>query len=194
MTRRFSRWAVVAAIALAGCRTTLRGTAIDPLKTQTPEAAIAELRERVESFRGAKSLMRVRATSGGRTQSFRAQLAVLSKDDMDLIVYTPVGTTAATIKARGESITSDAPADVAQAVTSWISFSGTKPAEMAMLVLGLPAAPGAAYEASPAGLARASVFDAVVTFEPPQFPPKRVVIRRGGDVVEIEHQEIVATP
>ena len=194
MTRRLSRWAVVVAIALAGCRTTLRGTAIDPLKAQSPDAAMAELRGRVETFHGARSLMRVRATSGGKTQSFRAQLAVPSREDMDLIVYTPVGTTAATIKARGESVTSDAPPDVSQAVTGWLSLSGSKPAEMAMLVLGLPAASAAQYEASIAGLSRATVHDAVVTFEPPQFPPKRVVIRRGNDVVEIEHQEIVATP
>ena len=77
--------------------------------------------------------------------------------------------------------------------TSATGTSKLTPAETALLILGLPAASGAVYETASTGLRRAVLADAVVSFEPPQFPPVRVVITRGADVVEIEHQEIVAT-
>jgi hypothetical protein len=186
------RWWLVVALVLTGCRTSLPGAAIAPLRASTPDEALSVLRSRVEAFGGARSLMRVRATNAGKTQSFRAQLVVASKEQMELIVYTPVGTTAATLRAQGSEITGDVPAEVMQAVKSWLSVAESAPAEMAMLVLGLPAPAGAAYEATATGLSRVAVADAVVTFDPPQFPPKRVTIRRGDDVVEIEHQEIVA--
>lgn len=152
------------------------------------------LRGRLERFSGVRSLMRVRATSGDRTQSFRAQLVVPARDEMELIVYTPVGTVAATVRARGSEITSDVPAEARQALTSWLLVAGSTPAETALLILGFPAASGAVYEAGPDGLKSATLADAIITFEPPQFPPTRVVIRRGTDIVEIEHQEIVTTP
>ena len=169
------------------------GAAIAPLVAASSEEALVALRARVETFSGARSLMRVRATSGGRTQSFRAQLVVPSREEMELIVYSPVGTVAATIRAKGNEISSDVPADTRLALTSWLSIAGATPAETALLILGLPTASEAVYEAASTGLRRAVLADAVVSFEPPQFPPVRVVITRGADVVEIEHQEIVAT-
>ena len=62
--------------------------------------AMAQLRARRANFAGLRSLMRVRATTNGKTQSFRAQLAVQDGRRMELIAYTPVGTTALTLKAR----------------------------------------------------------------------------------------------
>lgn len=159
------------------------------------------MRERVTAFAGARSLMRVRATTGGRTQSFKAQLVVPGRNAMELIAYTPLGTTAVTIRAEGEEVSfvnhvdksswDGSPEDLARSLS--IYATSVSPAEMAMLLIGLPAPEGVEYTASPAGLQSASSADVTVSFDPPQFPPKRVVVRRGADVVEIEHLEIVAT-
>lgn len=145
--------------------------------------------------------MRVRATSNGRTQSFKAQLVVPNRNAMELIGYTPLGTTAITITAQGDQIRfvnhvednswEGSPEDLARSLS--IYATSMLPAEMAMLLLGLPAVDGVTYEATPDGLRSVVASDVSVTFDPPQFPPKRVVVRRGSDVVEIEHLEIVAT-
>ena len=43
-----------------------------------------------------------------------------------------------------------------------------------------------------AGLRSATAGDVTVTYEPPSFPAKSVVVARGGDRVEIEHLEVVS--
>jgi hypothetical protein len=107
-----------------------------------------------------------------------------------VIVYTPVGTTAATIRGAGDQLTVEGGAAPPPEVQRL--FAGRRPAEMALVLIGLPALAGATYDASARGLQRATIGDAVVQFDPPQFPPKRVVVRRGSDVLEIEHLELVA--
>ena len=162
---------------------------------------MAQLRVRAAAFGGARSLMRVRATMGGRTRSFRAQLVVPDRRSMELIAYTPVGTTAVTIRADGDRVSfvnhlensewEGSPEELARSLS--IYATDMLPSEMGMLLLGLPATDMATYVATQHGLASASSGDVGVTFDPPQFPPKRVVVRRGADVVEIEHLEIVST-
>src|SRR5688572_18174902 len=102
---------------IVSCRTGRPdGVAVTPLNATSAEEASAQLRERRANFRGMRSLMRVRATTNGKTQSFRAQLAVHDARRMELTAYTPVGTTAMTMKADGDRITTDpevAPAAVA---------------------------------------------------------------------------------
>jgi hypothetical protein len=171
-----------------------------PVRADSPEAALRELRDRADAFRGARSLMRVRATSGDRTQSFKAQLVIPDRRTMELIAYTPLGTTAATIRANGDQISfvnhvensawEGTPEDLARSLS--IYASSIVPAEMAMLIIGLPAVENAAYVASPTGLQSASADGVSVTFHPPQFPARGVTIRRGSDVVTIEHLEIVS--
>lgn len=171
------------------------------LRASSAEAALEELRDRAAAFSGARSLMRVRATANGRTQSFKAQLVIPDRNTMELIAYTPLGTTAATIRAAGDQITFEnhvdntswegSPEDLARSLS--IYAASIRPAEMAMLLIGLPVAGDVTYEATPAGLRSASTPDVTVSFEPPQFPPRRVTVRRGSDVVDIEHLEIVAT-
>jgi hypothetical protein len=144
--------------------------------------------------------MRVRVTAAGNTQSFRAQLAVPDRRSMELIAYTPVGTTAATIRAEGDQVRfenhveneswSGTAEDLARSLS--IYSTAIAPAEMAMLLLGFPAVESATYVPAATGLASAAAADVSVTFDPPVFPPKRVVVRRGADVVEIEHLDIVA--
>jgi hypothetical protein len=188
MTRRF---ALVALIAVIACRTGRpSGTAVAPLTAPTAEAMTQLLREQRANFHGMKSLMRVRATRNGQTQSFRAQLAVHDARRMELIAYTPVGTTALTMKANGSEITSDPP--VPPNSFDFLRSADLTPAEIAMLLLGLPPRDDVQIDVAPTGLASASAGGATITFDPPAFPAKHLVITRGNDRVEIEHLEVVS--
>jgi len=175
---------------LAGCRTGRpSGAPIAALTATTAEEAAAQLRERRASFSGARSLMRVRATTNGKTQSFRAQLHVQDAQRMELIAYTPVGTTALTLKANGNVVTSDP--EVAPEAFQFLRAAGLTPAETGMLLLGLPPRDGLPVQYAPTGLASANVGELTVTFEPPAFPAQHVTVTRGNDRVELEHLEVV---
>jgi hypothetical protein len=182
--------AVLACAFVAACRTAQPvGSPVAPLTATSAEEAIAQLRERRESFRGMRSLMRVRATTNGRTQSFRAQLVVHDGRRMELIAYTPVGTTAMTMKADGDRITTEP--EVAPASFDFLRSAGLTPAETGMLLLGLPPRDDVQVDVRPEGLASAAAGDISVVYDPPAFPAKRVVVTRGQDRVEIEHEEVV---
>lgn len=182
--------ALLALAALFSCRTGRpSGVAVTPLSATTSEEAVQQLRERRAEFRGMRSLMRVRATTNGKTQSFRAQLAVHDARRMELIAYTPVGTTAMTMKADGERITTD-PA-VPPASFDFLRAAGLTPAETAMLLLGLPPRDGMELDVAPGGIASAGAGAIRAEFDPPSFPAKRVVVTRGADRVEIEHLEVM---
>lgn len=74
--RKFAAVLLAAAL-LAACRTGRPdGVAVAPLTATSPEEAMQQLRARRAGFEGLRSLMRVRATTNGKTQSFRAQLAI----------------------------------------------------------------------------------------------------------------------
>lgn len=176
--------------AFVSCRTARpAGAPIARLTATSIEEAATQLRERRASFNGARSLMRVRATTNGKTQSFRAQLNVQDAQRMELVAYTPVGTTALTLRANGNQVTSDP--EVAPESFAFLRAAGLTPAETAMLLLGLPPREDVAVVLAPSGIASASVGELNVTFEPPSFPAQRVVITRGHDRVEIEHLEVV---
>ena len=178
------------ALLAASCRTGRpSGAPVAALSSSTAEEAAAQLRAARESFRGMRSLMRVRATTNGKTQSFRAQLIVHDARRMELIAYTPVGTTALKMKADGDRITSDPP--VAPDAFAFLRQTGLTPAEMGMLLLGIPPSDGDRYDFAPAGLASAGPGDLTVVYDPPAFPAKRVVVTRGADRIEIEHEEVV---
>jgi hypothetical protein len=175
---------------LAGCRTGRpSGAPIAPLSSTTGEEAAQQLRERRASFNGARSLMRVRATTNGKTQSFRAQLHVEDARRMDLVAYTPVGTTALTLKANGDQVTTDP--EVPPESFAFLRAAGLTPAETAMLLLGLPPRDDVQVEYAPGGVSRANVGELTVTFDPPSFPAQRVLVTRGNDEVELEHLEVV---
>lgn len=192
--------AAIAAGLLLGCRTARPvGDPIAPLTATSAEEAMTQLRARRAAFREVRSLMRVRTTADGKTQSFRAQLAVHDRNRMELIAYTPVGTTALILKADGDRVTIDnrindtewegSAADLARS----LGFLGTSldPAETAMLIIGIPPRDDLQYEVDAAGLRSASTADLTATFDPPSFPAKHVVITRGANRVEIEHLEVV---
>ena len=185
------RWplALLALLTLMSCRTGRpSGVAVAPLTASTIEEAAVQLRARRESFHGMRSLMKVRATANGKTQSFRAQLVVHDARRMELVAYTPVGTTAMTMKADGERITTDP--EVPPASFAFLRETGLTPAEMAMLILGLPPRDGLGTIA-PGGLSRADVGEVMAVFDPPAFPAKRVTITTMRDRVEIEHLEVM---
>ena len=180
----------LACVFAAACRTAQPvGSPVAPLTAATEQEALVQLRERRASFGGMRSLMRVRATTNGRTQSFRAQLAVHDARRMELIAYTPVGTTAMTMKADGDRITTDP--EVAPASFDFLRAAELTPAETGMLLLGLPPRDDMQVEVRPEGLASATAGGIAVVYDPPAFPAKRVVVTRGQDRVEIEHEEVV---
>ena len=178
-------------ILFAACRSTHpSGVPVEPLTSTTPAEAAAQLQERRESFRGMKSLMRVRATVGGKTQSFRAQLIVHDPQRMELIAYTPVGTTALKMKADGDRVTSDPP--VAPEAFAFLQKAGVTPAQMGMWLMGLPPAIGDMLNYEATGLRSGHPSGLSIVFDPPVFPAKHVVVTSdNGDRIEIEHVEVV---
>ena len=134
-----------------------------------------------------RSLMRVRATRNGQTQSFRAQLVVHDARRMELIAYTPVGTTAMTMKAEGDRVTTDPP--VPPGSFDFLRASGLVPAEVGMLILGLPPRDDLEIEVATTGISAATSEGITVTFDPPAFPAKHVIVTRGSERIEIEHLE-----
>jgi hypothetical protein len=178
------------ALIAVSCRTGRpTGAPVPSLSASSPEEAMAQLQARRASFDGMRSLMRVRATTNGRTQSFRAQLVVHDARRMELIAYTPVGTTALKMTADGDRIVTDPP--VAPEGFAFLRETGLTPAETGMLLLGLPPRDGMQVDVQPGGLASATAGGISVVYDPPAFPAKRVVVTRGADRVEIEHEEVV---
>ncbi|HEX8172637.1 MAG TPA: DUF3261 domain-containing protein [Thermoanaerobaculia bacterium] len=164
------------------------GAPVAPLAATSAEDARAQLDAVRARFHGMRSLMRVRATVNGKTQSFRAQLAVHDEQRMELIAYTPVGTTALKMKAEGDRITSEP--EVAPEAFAFLRETRLTPAQVGMLLLGIPMSADAGFEAT--GLSRARAGAWTVTFEPPAFPAQRVVVTSDNDDrIEIEHEEVV---
>lgn len=187
-------------LVLLSCRTTLpQGEPFAPLTSTTEAEAREQLAARRTEFHGARSLMRVRATANGKTQSFRAQLVVHNPSKMELFAYTPVGTTAMTLRADGDHVVLDNALEgthwegSARELGGSFGLLGTAltPAEMSMLILGIPPASVEATVA-PAGVTGATLGDVAVTFDPPAFPSKQVTITRGADRIEIEQLEVVS--
>jgi hypothetical protein len=183
---------------VSACRTGApTGAPIAPLTATSAAEAMQQLQARRAAFRGAKSLMRVRATTGGKTQSFRAQLVVHDAQRMELIAYTPVGTTAAVVRADGDRVSVDNRMEGTKTegdVSQVFGFLGTvlPPAEMSMLILGLPPREGLEYDVDAAGLRRATLGEMTAVFDPPAYPANKVVVTWRNDRVEIEHLEVVA--
>jgi hypothetical protein len=193
------RSVVVLAILVSACRTAApTGQPIVPIRAASAEEAMRELVARRDNFRGVRSLMRVRAAVKSETRSFRSQLQVTDRASARLIVYTPIGTTAATVVGHGEQVTIEGPgrrvvgnsSDLASSIGL---FAGNLTfAELGMLILGLPPRDDLIYETTETGLRRVVAGDLTATFEPPSYPPESVVLTRGADRVEIAHEEIVS--
>jgi hypothetical protein len=124
--------AAILLVVLAACRSTA------PSANETP----LQPGQSLDSVHSIRSLMRVRATNGDRTESFKAQLLVEpATKRVELTAYTPVGTSAMTIFADGDRVTFLNHVDR----TAWEGsaqsldfFGGEAPAAWALAVLGYP--------------------------------------------------------
>jgi hypothetical protein len=196
--------AVVLLIALlAACRTARPAgeeSPIAPLTSTTPADAARQLSVRRAQLTGERSLLRIRATNGDRSQSFRAQLQIDNSNRMLLTAYTPLGTTAIRLYADASEITfiNDLEGtwwhgSASDFASSFGFFGAASPYSMALQIAGLPAEGPITYDYSAAGLSRANVGDVVVTYDPAAYPPKHVTIARGAQKLEIETLESATT-
>jgi len=171
-----------------------------PLTSTSPADAARQLTARRAQLAGERSLLRIRATNGDGSQSFRAQLQIDNSNRMLLTAYTPLGTTAIRLYADASEVTfiNDLEGtwwhgSAADFANSFGFFGATSPYSMAQLIAGLPAEGPITYDYTAAGLSRANVGDVTVTYDPPSYPPKHVTIARGAQKLEIETIESVMT-
>jgi hypothetical protein len=187
---------------LAGCRTTRPAgeeTPVAPLMSTSPADAARQLAARRAQLTSERSLLRIRATNGDRSQSFRAQLQIDSTNRMLLTAYTPLGTTAIRLYAAGDEVmfVNDLEGtwwhgSAAEFAVAFGFFGTTPPSAMALLICGLPPE-GISVDYSAGGLSRATVGDVTVTFEPPSYPPQHITIVHGAQKLEIEILESAMT-
>jgi hypothetical protein len=187
---------------LAACRTARPAgeeTPVAPLTSTSPADAARQLAASRAHLTGERSLLRIRATNGDRSQSFRAQLQIDNSNRMLLTAYTPLGTTAIRLYADASEVTfiNDLEGSwwhgtAADFANSFGFFGTTSPYSMALLIGGLPTE-GPTYDYAAAGLSRANVGDVVVTYDPPSYPPKHITIARGAQKLEIETLESAMT-
>jgi hypothetical protein len=189
--------------ALSACRTTApagREQPLQPLTVSSREAVIPELRRQMSSLHALRSLMRVHVTSGGRRQSFRAQMLVEPQTQrMELTAYTPLGTEAMTIAADGDRVLfldhvhrtawQGSSAELAGSIGFF--DPETLPAAWALDLFGFPAR--GEFVAGDAGLASGTVGDVRIGFDPPVFPPHQVTVTRVGETLEVTHLELAST-
>src|SRR5437763_7185312 len=188
---------------LAACRTARPAgeeTPIAPLTSTSSADAARQLTARRAQLKGERSLLRIRATNGDGSQSFRAQLQIDNSNRMLLTAYTPLGTTAIRLYADASEVTfiNDLEGtwwhgSAADFANSFGFFGATSPYSMALLMMGLPADGAITYDYSASGLERANVGEVAVTYDPPSYPPKHVTIARGSQKLEIEILESATT-
>jgi len=176
------------------------GQPFAPITATSSEQALRELTARSSELNGARGLVHIRMVTPQRTQSFNAQLQ-LDREAMALIAYTPLNTTALRMYAddNGVVFVNDLQhtawrGSAAEFAAKYPLFGGVAPRDLAKLMIGLPAtSANVSYDATNAGLARAREGDAVVTYDPPSFPPSRVTVTRGAERLEIEVNELVVS-
>ena len=203
MKRVAGRWSPVAVLLLAVACRTARPAGEQPIAALTSTSmseAEQQLTARRDQFSGARSLIRLRSMNGAQTVSAKAQLQVGAAGDMLITVYTPLNTTAGRLYAAGGKIVflNDVERTAWQGSASELGgafqFLAADPASLAFLLLGLPPRGTASLAYAPSGLQSARYQDLIVAYDPPSFPPQRVVIVKGTQRVEIDHLETYASP
>jgi outer membrane biogenesis lipoprotein LolB len=179
---------------LAACRSARppAGEAIAPLTSTSPSEAAAQLARRRADFSGVRSLVRIRIPN---SMSARAALEVDRQKAVTLTVFTPVGTTAARLHAAHDRISFEDDVHgtkwegkASDFAGSYGIFGSTLPTEsIAELLVGLPPATLGSVTYAATGMQQATFGDVVVTYEPPVYPPRRVLIDRGERHVEIDY-------
>jgi hypothetical protein len=157
--------AILAALAtflLFGCATP-RPPDAKPVPAVVATDAAAEWEQLVQKrreFTGAQSYVRMRVVARGRTDSFKAQLAVDAAGHALITGYTPLGTTAFSLYDDGESVLfldhisrawwRGAAEQLQQIVETPVS--AIRPVDLAFLMIGLPASVPAVESLPPATL------------------------------------------
>ncbi len=129
-------------------------------------------------------MMRIRAISGDKTQSFRALLHA-SPSAMLLNAYTPLGTSAFRLWSSGDRVVfindlqnTTWNGSAAEFAELFGFFGDETPVRMAQRILGRD-------RSEPRGV--------TIAYDTPSFPPKTVTVARGRQRLEIEHLESVYT-
>jgi len=197
-----ARSLVLSLILTSACRTARLPdeNPIPALQASTADDALNALRDRRARLTDVHALVRLRVTTPERTDSFKASVTVAKDQQMELTIYTPLNTTAATITSHGQSVTIHdvihgstvkvTTEDLAR--TYGIFLPNVAPSDMALLLLGFPSVAGATYEATPAGLRRAVVGDTVIEYEPPVQPVQTVRVTRPDQQIEMTVLDAVA--
>ena len=200
MRRSIAVVAVLLAVACASTRAP-SGDAIAPLGTTSSTAAAQQLALRRSNFRGERSLIRLRLPVQGHQMSTRAQLQIDERLRMLLTLYTPVGTTAARLFVGEDDIVfindieksawRGRQQDFKAAAFNYFGANVDSRA-LVLLLIGLPPEEDLSLQYTSAGMAEARVADAVVTYDPPAYPPQKVIVTRGDQRMEIEHLQSVS--
>lgn len=175
---------------LSGCRTT--GDSFRPLEpgdaAQVWQRLVAARRE----FKGARGFARIQAAE----RSFRATLTIRPTGSFELNVLSPIGTTVATMRAEGNSVTvtegsersTHTLAELAERlglpVANWTAE------EIGLLLVGLPPHDRFDYELSDSGIEQARSGGVEIRYDPAVFPPQKVTIHSGTDQFELEYLEL----
>jgi hypothetical protein len=175
------------------------GEPLAPVSASSGDEALRILQARADELQGARSLMHMRAVNGERVVSFKAQLQI-DPHAMLLTAYTPLNTMAMRVYADdgGVVFTNDLEqtawrGSAAEFARNFGFFGELAPRDVAKLLIGLPGAKSATYEATSTGLARASAGDVTIAYAPPSFPPSNITVTRGAQRLEIESLGTVAS-
>ena len=195
-------WIVLPLLACQSIRPAADEEPVMAIAQAGKEAVRQELAARLAQFAGERSLLRVRATLGEQSQSFRAQLQVDRDRRMLLTAYTPLGTTALRLYAEAGTVTflNDLEStwwrgSAAELAKTFPFFASLEPTTMALILLGLaPADPSVTYELGAGGLRLARVGGATVSFDPAVYPPERVSVHTPAGQLDVEHLDSVISP
>jgi len=159
------------------------------LTSTSPAEAARQLAQRRAEFRGERSLIRLKMPQ----LSARAQLQIDSGGRMLMTIYSPIGTTLARLYAEGDDVIflNDFEATVSRGkAKDFGALGGPVP----FLLIGLPGTGQEAITYGPAGIESVRLSDATINYDPPVYPPKRVVVDQGSRHIEIEHLESFVDP
>ena len=194
--------AVLLLVVFAACRTArLPDEApLPPVNAASADDALTTLRDRMTKLVDVHALLRMRIATPERTDTFKASLTVTNQKQMELVIYTPLNTTAVTITSVGDTVTihdvlhrstvTATSAELAQ--TYGIFLPNVPPSDMALLLLGFPSINSAAYDATPTGLRKAVAGDTTIDYEPAVQPVQTVRITRPAQQVEMTVLQVVA--
>jgi hypothetical protein len=130
--------------------------------------------------------------------SARGQLQVDAAGRMLMTVYSPLGTTLARLYVDRDQVIflNDFQSTAWRGKPTELvgSLSAFGNSELPLLLVGLPAAGVKEVGYSAAGIERVDLGEAVVTYQPPAYPPKIVAIDHSGTHIEIEHIDSFVDP